>query len=126
MATERRSTGNPGRVPGPSRDGTAAGEARLRPTRTSRRLLSIADRLLRDRHGVESPFGALPTAPDVAALTEDFLTVLFPEAARSRAGAGRAHAREQVAAVLARLERRLEDAVFMGLHRRCGAPDLAD
>jgi serine O-acetyltransferase len=99
-----------------------------RRTAPSRRLLAIADRLLRERPGATSGFGALPTTADVAALTDDFLTVLFPESGRSRAlaGAGRVGAREHLAAVLGSLERRLEEAVFMALHRRCGQGDGAD
>jgi serine O-acetyltransferase len=60
----------------------------------------------------------LPAAGDMADLAEDFLTVLFPEVGHS---AGGGDLRGSLAAVLSTLEGRLAEAVFAGLHRRCGA-----
>lgn len=77
-----------------------------------RSLLALADRVLRSAGDGQQAPGALPSATEIAALVEEFLTVFFPEVRR-------ADGREAVAAVLASLERRLEEAVFLGLHRRC-------
>jgi serine O-acetyltransferase len=65
--------------------------------------------------------GALPSAGDIAALADDLMTVLFPSSGRSFTlrGQGPADLRDSLAASLAALERRLEEAVFLGLHRHC-------
>ncbi len=85
--------------------------------------LRVAERLLRVTEtrlngGLRGP---LPSAADMSAIAEDLLTVLFPSAARV-GGAG-AHSRpallEALAERLVVLERRVEEAVFLGLHRRC-------
>ncbi len=49
------------------------------------------------------------------------MTVLFPSSGRSFTlrGQGPDDLRDSLAASLAALERRLEEAVFLGLHRHC-------
>ncbi len=85
------------------------------------RLTALADRLLRAGGESAPGLGALPPPADIGALVEEFMAVFFPESGRSRelTGNGRAHARQHLAGVLADMEHRLEDAVFLGLHRRC-------
>jgi serine O-acetyltransferase len=86
-----------------------------------RHYLTLADRLLgaRDGRGAASQPGALPSSADIADLADDLLAVCFPEA--SRGGPARHEVmRERLAATLAALERRLEAAVYLGKHRRCG------
>ena len=65
--------------------------------------------------------GALPSAGDIAALADDLMTVLFPSSGRSFSlrAQGPTDLRDSLAASLAALERRLEEAVFLGLHRHC-------
>src|SRR5215207_2836831 len=65
--------------------------------------------------------GALPSAVEIASIAEDLMTVLFPSSGRSFAVRGHSPSqlRESLAASLAALERRLEEAVFLGLHRHC-------
>lgn len=92
-----------------------------RRSATRRDYLSLADRLLdaRDGDGATSHPGALPSSGDIADLAEDLLAVCFPEASRG-GPAGHEVMRERLAATLSALERRLEAAVFLGKHRRCG------
>ena len=68
--------------------------------------------------------GALPSAGDIATLADDLMTVLFPSSGRSFTlrGQGPDDLRDSLAASLAALERRLEEAVFLGLHRHCREP----
>jgi serine O-acetyltransferase len=63
----------------------------------------------------------LPTGAEIAAVAEDLLSTLFPSKARGRPArdGSRQEARERLAEVLLGLERKLEEAVFLGLHRRC-------
>jgi serine O-acetyltransferase len=65
--------------------------------------------------------GALPSAGDIAALADDLMTVLFPSSGRNFTlrAQGPTDLRDSLAASLAALERRLEEAVFLGLHRHC-------
>jgi serine O-acetyltransferase len=59
----------------------------------------------------------LPSFADIAALADDFLTVLFPEVGH----AGSSDLPAALAAVLSDLEGRLDEAVHAGVHRRCQA-----
>jgi serine O-acetyltransferase len=77
------------------------------------RLLSVPDARL-DGH----LRGPLPSAAETAALCGDLFDILFPTAGGLRAGCERDQ-RECLARALAGLERRLSEAVFLGLHRRC-------
>ncbi len=88
-----------------------------------RRHLQLAERLLDVADGRARASGALPSKEEVAALVDAFLVVFFPESIRAAEdGAGRAPAlRERLAAQIAVLERRIEEATFVGLHRSCGA-----
>lgn len=85
----------------------------------------IADRLLavpdaRIEGGLR---GRLPSMSDAAALAGDLMQVLFPSSGRARSGTEPAQ-RELLAEILGTLERRLVEAVYLGLHRRClGRPD---
>ena len=65
--------------------------------------------------------GPLPSAADIAVLADELLAVLFPTSGRALVGRGRtpAQVRDALAGRLAGLERRLDEAVFLGLHRRC-------
>ncbi|HEY0714903.1 MAG TPA: serine O-acetyltransferase [Polyangia bacterium] len=82
--------------------------------------LKVADQLLavpdaRMDGGLRGP---LPSAADAAALAGDLLQVLFPSSGRARSG-GQPAQRELLAGILATLEQRLIEAVYLGLHRRC-------
>lgn len=93
-----------------------------------RSYVELADRILRaagDGRTVQAA-AALPSPADMAALVEELLTVFFPESGRSRAlaHAPREVRRDHLAMLIESLEKRLEEAVFLGLHRRCGrSPD---
>jgi serine O-acetyltransferase len=82
--------------------------------------LELADRLLavpdaRLDGGLRGP---LPSTAETAALAGDLFDVLFPTSGGLRAGCEKDQ-RECLARALASLERRLGEAVFLGLHRRC-------
>jgi len=89
--------------------------------RAMRSLAVLAERLLDGAGDGGVRMGALPAPTHVAALVDDFMTVFFPEAGRPRAyaGAARPRARDHLIEVLVALQRRLEEAVYLGLHRRC-------
>jgi serine O-acetyltransferase len=92
--------------------------------------LKLAARLLKvpDARIVGGLRGPLPSAAEIASLAEDLLAVLFPTTGRralSDVGT-RGDLEEALAAQLAGLERRLEEAVFLGLHRRCQGPEARD
>lgn len=84
--------------------------------------MALADRLLRATGNEPLVVGALPSPVEIGALCEDFLTIFFPESGRSRAlaGASREALRDHLATIISSLARRLEEAVYLGLHRRCG------
>jgi serine O-acetyltransferase len=94
-----------------------------RRTAPKRPYLKLAERLLRVPEArVDGGLrGPLPSAADIAALAEDLMVVLFPSWGRAVPASGRApgELRETLAATLTGLERRLEEAVFLALHRRC-------
>jgi serine O-acetyltransferase len=86
--------------------------------------LELAARLLRvpDARVDGGLRGPLPSATDIATLADDLMAVLFPSTGRGTPpGLARhpAELREALGATLAGLERRLEEAVFLALHRRC-------
>lgn len=77
----------------------------------------LAQRLLRvsDEGGLPmSAGGRLPSAADIEAVAADFMSLFFPET-NGAGGATRAH----LAGILAALAPRLEEAVYLGIHRRC-------
>src|SRR5262245_27367200 len=84
---------------------------------------ALADRLLR----VPDPrldgrlLGPLPSAAEIAAMADELLLVLFPGSRRLRPMHVRSvgDLREPLAAALADVAHRLEEAVFLGLHRLC-------
>jgi serine O-acetyltransferase len=95
-----------------------------RRTAPKRPYLDLAARLLRvpDARVDGGLRGPLPSGADIAALADDLMGVLFPSSGRGMpVGYGRdpAELREALGATLAGLERRLEEAVFLALHRRC-------
>jgi serine O-acetyltransferase len=98
MATQRRTNSAPAHL------------------RLAARLLGVTDARLNG--GLRGP---LPSPADMSAISDDLLTVLFPSA--GRVGGPGAHSRpalmEALAGRLVTLEGRIEEAVFLGLHRRC-------
>jgi serine O-acetyltransferase len=81
---------------------------------------ALADRVLSAAEGMQAGLaseGPLPSRRDIRLLVEELLEVLFPESHRMGTDGGslRAH----VAATIESLEKRLEQAIYLGLHRRC-------
>jgi serine O-acetyltransferase len=81
---------------------------------------ALADRVLSAAEGLQAGLaseGPLPSRRDIRLLVEELLEVLFPESHRMGTDGGslRAH----VAATIESLEKRLEQAIYLGLHRRC-------
>jgi len=62
--------------------------------------------------------GPLPARQDIRILVEELLEILFPES--HRMGTCDGDLREHVARTISSLGERLEDAVYLGLHRHCG------
>ena len=62
--------------------------------------------------------GPLPSSSETALLAEDLFDVLFPTSGGLRADCD-SDQRACLASALASLEKRLSEAVFLGLHRRC-------
>ncbi|MCG5054793.1 MAG: serine O-acetyltransferase [Myxococcales bacterium] len=89
--------------------------------------LRLADRILKAQDKSDQSnrdgqrFGTLPSPADIGDLIDDLLAVLFPGWGRTGIAFGTEddRLREHIAAVLVSLERRAEDAVFLGLRRRC-------
>src|ERR1017187_495112 len=88
------------------------------PTKFHREL---AGRILRigKKAGESVLAGALPSPDEIAAIVNDFLSVILPGTRRTRLVEGFSHddARGRLAEVLADLESRLEDALFLTAHR---------
>jgi serine O-acetyltransferase len=66
-------------------------------------------------------FGSLPTQAEIADLVDDLMAVLFPGWGRSGIsfGASRKQVHKHLAGILVTLEHKIEEAVFLGLRRRC-------
>jgi serine O-acetyltransferase len=82
--------------------------------------LALADRVLSAADGLKAGLaseGPLPSRRDVRLLIEELLEVLFPES--HRLGTVGGNLRAHVATTIESLETRLEQAVYLGLHRRC-------
>jgi serine O-acetyltransferase len=82
---------------------------------------ALASRILSAAGGLPAGLaseGALPSRQEVRSLVDELLEVLFPES--HRLGVGGGDLRDHVAATLETLEPRLEEAIFLGLHRLCG------
>jgi serine O-acetyltransferase len=80
----------------------------------------LAERVLSAAAGMHDGLaseGPLPSRRDIRILVEELLEVLFPESHRlgNETGDLRAH----VAATIESLETRLQQAIYLGLHRRC-------
>jgi serine O-acetyltransferase len=88
------------------------------PTKSHREL---ANRILRmGRKSGESVLaGALPSPDEIAAIVNDFLSVILPGTRRTRLGEGFSDddARDRLAEVIAELEARLEAALYLTAHR---------
>jgi Serine acetyltransferase len=84
----------------------------------------LASRILRmGRRAGEPVFaGALPSPDEIAAIVNDFLSVILPGTRRTRLVEGFSDddARDRLAEVLADLETRLESALFLTAHRSHG------
>jgi serine O-acetyltransferase len=91
--------------------------------RLAERLLSVTDARLNG--GLRGP---LPSPSDIAAIADELMTVLFPSTGRVRpnGASSRPALLDALAGHLASLERRLEEAVFLGLHRRCREDGSSD
>ncbi len=87
---------------------------------------TLAERILKQRGRGTSPLASpMPSPDEVATLVEDLLSVILPGTRRTRMLGETSHAaaRERVAEVLGDLDLRLEELVFLGLHRLC--PDTS-
>ena len=93
-------------------------DARTDPTKFHREL---ASRILRmgKKAGESVLAGALPSPDEIAAIVNDFLSVILPGTRRTRLGEGFSHedARDRLAEVIADLEIRLEGALYLTAHR---------
>jgi serine O-acetyltransferase len=90
--------------------------------RLAARLLGVSD----TRNG--GLRGPLPSAGDIAAIADELYRVLFPSAGRVRplGNNSKSGLIDTLAGHLAGLERRFEEAVFLGLHRRCQEDGAGD
>ncbi len=91
-------------------------------TTTKKSHLALAERILKPHgRGKPSLFGPMPSPDEIAFLVEDLLSVVLPGTRRTRILAETSYiqTRERVAEVLADLELKLEELVFLGLHRLC-------
>ncbi len=89
--------------------------------------MDLAERVLSAAAGMHAGLaseGPLPSRRDIRLLVEEMLEVLFPES--HRLGTDGGDLRSHVAATIESLETRLEAAIYLGLHRRCGKPESAD
>lgn len=81
----------------------------------------LATRILRmgKKSGEAVLAGALPSPDEIAAIVNDFLSVILPGTRRTRLAEGFTddHAQDRLAEVLADLEARLTDALFLTAHR---------
>jgi serine O-acetyltransferase len=83
--------------------------------------VDLAERVLSAAAGMRAGLaseGPLPSRRDIRLLVEELLEVLFPES--HRLGTDGGDLRSHVAATIESLETRLEAAIYLGLHRRCG------
>ncbi len=95
-------------------------ELRTLPSQSHR---DLAGRILRmgRKAGEPAMAGPLPSPDEVAAIVNDFLSVILPGTRRTRLveeDFSPADARERLAEVLVDLESRLEEALFLTAHRR--------
>jgi serine O-acetyltransferase len=86
----------------------------------AQRLLAVPD--ARMDGGLRGP---LPSAADTAALASMLMEVLFPTSGGKRGQSESSHL-EAMAATLLSLEQNLEEAVFLGMHRRCKEAEIED
>jgi serine O-acetyltransferase len=91
------------------------------PTIPRKAHVELAERILRmgRKAGEPALAGALPSPHEIAAIVNDFLSVVLPGTRRTRLDEGfsPSDARERLAEVLADLEIRLETALFLTAHR---------
>jgi serine O-acetyltransferase len=80
----------------------------------------LADQILSAAAGLREGLaseGPLPSRRDVLVLVEELLEALFPESHRMGTNGG--SLRHHVATTIAALDQHLENAIYLGLHRRC-------
>ena len=91
------------------------------PSTTSKYHRELAGRILRmgKKAGESVLSGALPSPDETAAIVNDFLSVILPGTRRTRLveGSSDDDARDRLAQVLADLETRLSNALFLTAHR---------
>jgi serine O-acetyltransferase len=101
-----------------------ASESSNSPTSFHREL---AGRVLRmgKKSGEAALTGALPSPDEIAAIVNDFLSVILPGTRRTRLTEqfSDGHARDRLAEVLADLEGRLLEALVLTAHRKAGSKD---
>lgn len=93
-----------------------------RRTAPKQAYLRLADKILKSKTSDQNTqCGTLPSPEDIAGVVDGLLAVLFPGWGRSGVAFGSSDdkLREHLASVLMSLERKVEDAVFLGLRRRC-------
>jgi serine O-acetyltransferase len=105
----------------PKRSGTngVARGAGARVANGGQRHEKLAERVLSAAGGLRSGLaseGPLPSRRDIRSLVDELVEVLFPES--HRLGSGGGSLREHVAATIGALEPRLENAIYLGLHRQ--------
>src|ERR1035437_9243946 len=87
----------------------------------------LAGRILRmgKKSGEATLAGALPSPDEIAAIVNDFLSVVLPGTRRTRLTVqfSDGHARDRLAEVLADLEIRLVEALVLTAHQHDGAKD---
>jgi serine O-acetyltransferase len=96
-----------------ARETKPTGGVTPRHEQLAKRVLSAAGGL---RAGLASE-GPLPSRHDVRVMAEELIEVLFPES--HRMGTTGDSLQVSLARTLASLEPRLEQAIYLGLHRRC-------
>jgi serine O-acetyltransferase len=82
----------------------------------------LAERILKQSgRGASALAAPMPSPDEIAALVEDLLSVILPGTRRTRILGETSYAasRDRVAEVLADLDLKLEELVFLGLHRLC-------
>jgi serine O-acetyltransferase len=89
----------------------------------------LAGRVLRmgKKSGEAALTGALPSPDEIAAIVNDFLSVILPGTRRTRLTEqfSDGHARDRLAEVLADLEGRLIEALVLTAHRKAGSKDAS-
>jgi serine O-acetyltransferase len=102
-------------VAAPGSNGTSSASARY--GKLAAAILSASGEPTPAAKGMRLLRGTLPSRHDMRHIAEDLLELFFPEAHRKRRVEG--SLQEHLALALADLELRLEEALYLGLHRNC-------